>query len=46
VEKSETSLKQKLQTVHKDKNKIQETISTLDKFKLEALTRTWESVSK
>ncbi|KAJ3186681.1 Structural maintenance of chromosomes protein 2 [Gaertneriomyces sp. JEL0708] len=45
VEKKETQLKQMLSTVQKDKRKIQETIAELDKYKKEALRKTWEKVN-
>ncbi|KAI8451511.1 hypothetical protein BY996DRAFT_4585865 [Phakopsora pachyrhizi] len=32
-------------TVIKDKGKIKETIARLDKYKLEALTKTWQTVN-
>ncbi|KAI8815667.1 condensin complex component SMC2-like protein [Fimicolochytrium jonesii] len=44
VEKKETQLKAMLATVKKDKRKIQETIGELDKYKREALRKTWEQV--
>ncbi|KAJ1961421.1 Structural maintenance of chromosomes protein 2 [Dipsacomyces acuminosporus] len=46
VTKRETSLKHMLKTVIKDKRKIEETISSLDKYKVEALERTWKLVDK
>lgn len=46
VEKNEAELKKKLSTVVKDKTKIQETIGELDKYKKEALMKTWEKVNK
>lgn len=45
MEKKETTLKQMLATVKKDKRKIQETIGELDKYKREALQKTWEKVN-
>lgn len=45
VEKNEIELKKKLSTVVKDKKKIEETITELDKYKREALLRTWEKVN-
>ncbi|OLL25555.1 Structural maintenance of chromosomes protein 2 [Neolecta irregularis DAH-3] len=45
VEKKESSLKTMLKTVRRDKRKIEETISTLDEYKKEALQRTWEKVN-
>lgn len=44
-EKKESSLKQMLSTVKKDKRKIQETIVELDKHKLAALEATWQQVN-
>lgn len=35
-----------LQTVQKDKQKIEETIKSLDEYKLEALEKTWTKVNK
>ena len=46
VEKKETSLKQMVRTIHKDKLKIQETIVSLDEYKVEALVKTWQKVTK
>ncbi|KAI8325858.1 putative nuclear condensin complex subunit Smc2 [Martensiomyces pterosporus] len=46
VTKREASLKHMLKTVIKDKRKIEETISSLDKYKVEALERTWRLVDK
>ena len=46
VEKNELELKKKLSTVVKDKAKIQETIGELDKYKREALLKTWEKVNQ
>jgi structural maintenance of chromosome 2 len=45
VEKKETSLKNMVRTVVKDKAKIEETIVSLDEYKKEALHRTWEKVN-
>ncbi|KAJ3044691.1 Structural maintenance of chromosomes protein 2 [Rhizophlyctis rosea] len=45
VEKNEVELKKKLATVVKDKTKIQETIGELDKYKKEALLKTWGKVN-
>ena len=45
VEKKEVSLKNMMKTVIKDKKKIEETISSLDKYKKEALQRTWTKVN-
>ncbi|RUS21454.1 hypothetical protein BC937DRAFT_92655 [Endogone sp. FLAS-F59071] len=44
VEKKETSLKQMLSTVQKDKHKIEDTITSLDNYKKEALEKTWGKV--
>ncbi|KAJ2230386.1 Structural maintenance of chromosomes protein 2 [Coemansia sp. RSA 1722] len=44
VTKREASLKQMLKTVIRDKRKIEETISSLDKYKVETLERTWKLV--
>jgi len=46
VEKEEASLKKKLAIVMNDKQMIEETITTLDVKKKEALQRTWEKVNK
>jgi structural maintenance of chromosome 2 len=46
VEKKEAGLKQMLITVQKDKQKIEDTIVTLDNYKKEALQATWEKVNK
>ena len=45
VEKKESSLRQMVRTIHKDKLKIEETILSLDEYKLEALTATWQKVT-
>ncbi|KAI9663012.1 MAG: Structural maintenance of chromosomes protein 2 [Bathelium mastoideum] len=45
VEKKETSLKNMMRTVIKDKHKIEETIRSLDEYKKEALLKTWEKVN-
>ena len=45
VEKKETSLKNMLRTVVRDKKKIEETIVTLDEYKKEALLKTWRQVT-
>lgn len=42
----ERSLKQMLDTVQKDKSKIEETIVQLDEYKRDALNRTWTTVNK
>ncbi|KAJ7659921.1 condensin complex subunit SMC2 [Mycena rosella] len=44
VEKRETSLTKMLQTVMKDKEKIEETIAELDRYKRTALEATWKKV--
>ncbi|EXJ58024.1 structural maintenance-chromosome 2 [Cladophialophora yegresii CBS 114405] len=46
VEKKEASLKNMLRTVIRDKKKIEETISTLDEYKKEALIKTWRTVTE
>jgi structural maintenance of chromosome 2 len=46
VEKKEASLKQMMRTVIKDKRKIEETISSLDEYKKEALHKTWRKVNE
>ena len=46
VEKKETSLKNMLRTVIKDKRKIEETIVSLDEYKREALLKTWKKVTE
>lgn len=45
VEKKEKDLKTMHSTVIKDKGKIEETIARLDEYKLEALTKAWETVN-
>ncbi|TPX52190.1 hypothetical protein SeMB42_g01613 [Synchytrium endobioticum] len=45
MEKKETSLKQMFATVKKDRQKIEETITSLDEYKREALFKTWEKVN-
>ncbi|KAI9732583.1 MAG: Structural maintenance of chromosomes protein 2 [Cirrosporium novae-zelandiae] len=45
VEKKETSLKNNMRTVIRDKRKIEETISSLDEYKKEALQKTWTKVN-
>ncbi|KAF8885194.1 condensin complex subunit SMC2 [Infundibulicybe gibba] len=42
VEKREADLKKNLATVMKDKEKIEETIEELDRYKRDALQKTWE----
>ncbi|KAG9312704.1 condensin complex subunit SMC2 [Chiua virens] len=44
VEKKETELKKMMATVLKDKQKIEETIAELDRYKRDALQKTWEKV--
>lgn len=46
VEKREAELTQKLEQVHVDKGKIEDTIEQLDEYKLDALKKTWKKVSK
>lgn len=46
VEKQETTLKKKLATVLKDREKIERTIEQLDKFKFTTLEATWAKVTK
>lgn len=45
VEKKEASLKKNMQTVIRDKKKIEETIVKLDEYKKEALHKTWTKVN-
>jgi structural maintenance of chromosome 2 len=45
VEKRETGLKKMLAQVMKDKQTIEETIEELDRYKLDALEKTWEKVN-
>jgi structural maintenance of chromosome 2 len=45
VEKREDDLKRMLATVMKDKEKIEETIEELDRYKRDALQKTWEKVN-
>ena len=45
VEKREAALKKMLGTVLKDKEKIEETIEELDRYKRDALQKTWEKVN-
>lgn len=45
VEKKEASLKNMMRTVVKDKRKIEETITSLDEYKKEALHKTWTKVN-
>ncbi|PPQ65045.1 hypothetical protein CVT26_015741 [Gymnopilus dilepis] len=46
VEKREAELIKNMSIVEKDKEKITETIDELDRYKREALQKTWEKVSK
>jgi chromosome segregation ATPase len=43
-EKEESRIKKNLQTVLKDKEKIEQTIAELDRYKREALEKTWKEV--
>lgn len=45
VEKRETALNKMLTTVMKDKEKIEQTIEELDRYKRDALQKTWEKVN-
>ena len=45
VEKKEVSLKNMMKTVIRDKRKIEETITSLDEYKKEALHKTWTKVN-
>lgn len=45
VEKREKALTKMLSTVLKDKEKIEETIEELDRYKRDALQKTWEKVN-
>lgn len=45
VEKKEASLKNMMRTVIRDKRKIEETITSLDEYKKEALQKTWTKVN-
>ncbi|PPQ99377.1 hypothetical protein CVT24_009207 [Panaeolus cyanescens] len=45
VEKREASLSKMMSTVEKDKQKIEETIEELDRYKRDALQKTWEKVN-
>lgn len=45
MEKKEASLKKMLSTVLKDKVKIEDTIAELDRYKRDALQKTWEKVN-
>lgn len=44
VEKKESEIKKMMATVLKDKQKIEETIAELDRYKRDALQKTWEKV--
>lgn len=44
VEKREASLKKMLATFVKDKEKIEETVAELDRYKREALESTWKKI--
>jgi hypothetical protein len=44
VEKRESGLKKMLSTVLKDKEKIEDTIEELDRYKRDALMKTWKKV--
>jgi structural maintenance of chromosome 2 len=46
LEKKEDALTSKLKTVLKDKKKIASTIEELDKYKREALHKTWIKVNR
>ena len=45
VEKKEAGLKNMMKTVIRDKRKIEETITSLDEYKREALRKTWSKVN-
>lgn len=45
VEKKEAALKNMMKTVVRDKRKIEETITSLDEYKKEALQKTWTKVN-
>lgn len=45
VEKKEAALKNMMKTVIRDKRKIEETITSLDEYKKEALQKTWTKVN-
>ena len=45
VEKKEAALKTMMKTVIRDKRKIEETITSLDEYKKEALQQTWSKVN-
>ncbi|KAG5438166.1 hypothetical protein PCANB_003017 [Pneumocystis canis] len=44
IEKKENALKTMVKTIHKDKRKIQDTIRSLEDYKMEALQKTWKKV--
>ena len=45
MEKKEQALKKMMATVLKDKSMIEDTIAELDRYKKDALTKTWEKVN-
>ena len=45
VEKKESTLKNMMKTIVRDKRKIEETITSLDEYKKEALHKTWTKVN-
>lgn len=45
MEKREKQLNKMLSTVLKDKEKIEQTIEELDRYKRDALQKTWEKVN-
>jgi len=45
VEKKEQALKKMMATVLKDKAMIEDTIQELDRYKRDALAKTWEKVN-
>ena len=44
MEKKENEIKKMMATVLKDKQKIEDTIAELDRYKRDALQKTWEKV--
>ena len=44
MEKKESEIKKMMSTVLKDKQKIEDTIAELDRYKRDALQKTWEKV--
>ncbi|KAJ3110659.1 Structural maintenance of chromosomes protein 2 [Physocladia obscura] len=46
IEKKESALVQKITMVLKDKTKIEDTIDSLEKYKIDKLIQTWEKVSR